>query len=145
MTFFFSDGVFVFSSFQLYHYPALNHSSSTCYSGPGMYHVTLLPFFGKRKQVTYHLNLNYWCFCILPSVLFFQANFMHQHSSCLDKCWVRHLDIPLTSVEMTDKFCSFTGNVNSVTCFLLPKQGSLQQYLLSSWPWKICELAASVH
>ena len=35
--FFFSDGFFVFSSFQLYHYPALNHSSSTCYSRPGMY------------------------------------------------------------------------------------------------------------
>ena len=32
-------------------------------------------YFGKRKQVTYHLNLSYWCFHILPSVLFFQAKF----------------------------------------------------------------------
>ena len=32
-----------------------------------------LSYFGKRKQVTYHLILSYWCFCILPSVLFFQA------------------------------------------------------------------------
>ena len=35
----------------------------------------LLPYFGKRKQVSYHLNPSYWCFCILPSVLFFQAKF----------------------------------------------------------------------
>ena len=32
----------------------------------------MLLYFGKRKQ-TYHLNLSYWCFRILPCVLFFQA------------------------------------------------------------------------
>ena len=32
-----------------------------------------LPYFGKRKQVTYHLNLSYWYFHIVPNVLFFQA------------------------------------------------------------------------
>ena len=31
------------------------------------------PTLAKRKQVTYHLNLSYWCFSILLSVLFFQA------------------------------------------------------------------------
>ena len=31
--------------------------------------------------------------------------------------------IPLTSMEMTDTFCSFTRNVNFVTCFLLPSLG----------------------
>ena len=44
----------------------------------GLYMKTtgdILPYFGKRKQVTYHLNLSYSCFCILPSVLFFQAKF----------------------------------------------------------------------
>ena len=30
-------------------------------------------------------------------------------------------DIPLTSVEMTDTFCSFIRNVTFVTCFLLPE------------------------
>ena len=37
--------------------------------------------FGKRRQMTYHLNVSKWCFHILPSVLFFQAKFMHKHSS----------------------------------------------------------------
>ena len=37
--------------------------------------ICILPYFGKRKQVTYHLNLNYWCFHIVPSVLFFQVKF----------------------------------------------------------------------
>ena len=41
-------------------------------SRPTQY-VPILPCFGKRKQVTYYLNLSYLCFCILPSVLFFQA------------------------------------------------------------------------
>ena len=35
--------------------------------------ASVLPYFGKRKQVTYYLNLSYWCFRILPSVLFFHA------------------------------------------------------------------------
>ena len=34
-----------------------------------------LPYFGKRKQVTYHPNLSYWCFHISSNVLFFQAKF----------------------------------------------------------------------
>ena len=35
----------------------------------------ILPYmyFGKRKQVTYHPNLSYWCFHISPNVLFFQV------------------------------------------------------------------------
>ena len=33
----------------------------------------ILPYFGKRKQVTYHPNLSYWCFHISPNVLFFLA------------------------------------------------------------------------
>ena len=36
----------------------------------------ILPYFGKRKQVTYHLNQSYWCFHILPSAFFFQAKFL---------------------------------------------------------------------
>ena len=32
-------------------------------------------YFGKRKQVAYRLNLGYWRFHILPSVLFFQIKF----------------------------------------------------------------------
>ena len=39
------------------------------------YRIVILPYFGKQKQVTYYRNLSYWCFCILPSVLFFQAKF----------------------------------------------------------------------
>ena len=35
----------------------------------------VLPYFGKRKQVTYPPNLSYWCFHISPNVLFFQAKF----------------------------------------------------------------------
>ena len=34
-----------------------------------------MPYFGKRKQVTYHPTLSYWCFHILPNVLFFQAKY----------------------------------------------------------------------
>ena len=34
-----------------------------------------VPYFGKRKQVTYHPNLSYGCFHILPTVLFFQAKY----------------------------------------------------------------------
>ena len=33
--------------------------------------IVVMPYFGKRKQVTYHLKLD--VFCILPSMLFFQA------------------------------------------------------------------------
>ena len=36
---------------------------------------TVLPYFGKRKQVTYHPNLSYWCFHISSNVHFFQAKF----------------------------------------------------------------------
>ena len=36
---------------------------------------TILPYFGKKKQVTYHPNLSYWCFHISPNVLFFQAKY----------------------------------------------------------------------
>ena len=35
--------------------------------------MTMLPYYGKRKQVTYHVNLSYGCLCISPSVLFFHA------------------------------------------------------------------------
>ena len=34
--------------------------------------IATLPYSGIRKQVTYHLNLSYWCFRIIPSMLFFQ-------------------------------------------------------------------------
>ena len=36
---------------------------------------TILPYFGKRKQVTYHPNLSYWCFHNSHNELFFQAKF----------------------------------------------------------------------
>ena len=36
---------------------------------------TTLPYFGKRKQVTYHPNLSYWCFHNSHNELFFQAKF----------------------------------------------------------------------
>ena len=38
----------------------------------------ILPYFGKKKQVTYHLNLSYWFFYFLfyfTSMFFFQAKF----------------------------------------------------------------------
>ena len=35
----------------------------------------ILPYFGKRKQVTYHPNLSYWCFHNSHNELFFQAKF----------------------------------------------------------------------
>ena len=37
--------------------------------------IPILPYFGKRKQVTYHPNLSYWCFHNLHNELFFQAKF----------------------------------------------------------------------
>ena len=36
---------------------------------------TILPYFGKRKQVTYHPNLSYWCFHYSHNELFFHAKF----------------------------------------------------------------------
>ena len=36
---------------------------------------TVLPYFGKRKQVTYHLNLSYEGFHILPIVLFYAKSY----------------------------------------------------------------------
>ena len=39
-------------------------------------YLTILAYFGKRKQVTYHLNLSYWYFGILPSVLFFPCRIL---------------------------------------------------------------------
>ena len=38
------------------------------------YVEAILPYFGKRKQVTYHPNLSYWCFHNSHE-LFFQAKF----------------------------------------------------------------------
>ena len=56
---------------------------------------------------------------------------MHKHSSSQEICKVRRHDIPLTPVEMTDTLCSFTRNVTCVTCFLLPKKGSIAVMLLT--------------
>ena len=42
-------------------------------SWDGEVYSKVLPYFGKRKQVTYHLNLSYCSFHISHSVLFFQA------------------------------------------------------------------------
>ena len=36
---------------------------------------SVLPYFGKRKQVTYHPNLSYWCFHNSHNEIFFQAKF----------------------------------------------------------------------
>ena len=46
--------------------------------------MPMLSYFGKSKQVTYHLNLSYKCFHILTSVLLFQAKLFafYKHSSC---------------------------------------------------------------
>ena len=85
--------------------------------------LCILPYFGKRKQVTYHLNLSYWCFHILHSVLFFQAKFYASTLILLrvrDMLGIRDGDIILTSVEMTVHICSFTRNFTFVTCFILP-------------------------
>ena len=38
-----------------------------------MRQLPTLPYFCKREQVTYHLNLSYCCFHTLPSVLFFRV------------------------------------------------------------------------
>ena len=81
------------------------------------------PTFGKRNLVTYHLNLSYWCFYILPSVLFFQAKFYASTLILLRDMLVRHHEIPLTSVQGTDIFCSFTRNVTFVNCFRFAKVG----------------------
>ena len=51
------------------------HPASLCLSAPQKNKNIVLPYFGKRKQETYHLNLSYWCFHTLPSVFFFQAKF----------------------------------------------------------------------
>ena len=41
---------------------------------------TILPYFGKRKQVTHHVNLSYWCFHIFYLVCSSsRPNFMHIH------------------------------------------------------------------
>ena len=55
--------------------PPMNKSFINAYAHEWMFNRRswLLPYFGKRMQVTYYLNLSYWCFCIVPSVLFLQA------------------------------------------------------------------------
>ena len=47
----------------------------TDYSSSSQWRI--LPYFGKRKHVTYHLNMSYWCFYDLLnySVFFFQSKF----------------------------------------------------------------------
>ena len=41
---------------------------------------TVLPYFGKRKQVTYHLNLSYWDVFVLYLVCSSsRPNYMHHH------------------------------------------------------------------
>ena len=71
------------SHFTLYHYKLLKQLSYTTYRSNHTFlelnltafHGTILPYFGKRKQVTYHPNLSYWCFHSSPNVLYFQAKF----------------------------------------------------------------------
>ena len=36
-----------------------------------LYQIGILPYFGKRKQVTYHPNLSYWWFHNSHNELFF--------------------------------------------------------------------------
>ena len=63
---------------------------------PEMAFWILLPYFGKRKQVTYHINLSYWCFYILPSVLFRPGQVLCIIISTrppITVCQVRHHDI----------------------------------------------------
>ena len=48
----------------------------------------ILPYFGKRKQVTYHPNLSYWCFHNSHNELFFQAKF-HAETLIPTKRYVR--------------------------------------------------------
>ena len=48
---------------------------TTKYFESWIHNWTILPYFGKRKQVTYHPNLSFWCFHNLHNELFFQAKF----------------------------------------------------------------------
>ena len=52
-----------------------------------------------------------------------QILFINTHPAIKEICLVRHHDIPLTSVEMTDIFCSFKRNVTFVTCIPFAKVG----------------------
>ena len=81
-----------------------------------------MSYFGKRKQVTYHLNLSYRCFRILPSVLFFQAKFYAPTLILLRDMLGKTSLYSIDFSGMTDTFYSFTKtNFTPVTCFLLPK------------------------
>ena len=51
---------------------------------------TILPYFGKRKQVTYHPNLSYWCFHNSHNELFFQAKFHAETLILLRDIYVRY-------------------------------------------------------
>ena len=61
----------------LHHVLIRHHRGSQVYGalfwGKGGLQKTRLHYFGKRKQVTCHINLSYSCFPILARVLFFQA------------------------------------------------------------------------
>ena len=92
-----------------------------------------LPYFGKRKQVTYHLNLSYWCFCIVPSVFFFQAKFYDSTLILLrdmlgKTLWLFHWH----QWKWQTKFCSLTRNVLSLASFCRQRAelSSLQSALL---------------
>ena len=86
--------------------------------GESTLHYTILPYFGKRKQVTYHPNLSYWCFHISPNVLFFQAKFYAETLILLRYMLGKTSWYSIDVSGLTDAFCSFT---RIVTCFLLPK------------------------
>ena len=44
--------------------------------------TVILPYFGKRKQVTYHHNLNYWCIYILQIVSSSRVRFAVSRGYC---------------------------------------------------------------
>ena len=81
---------------------------------------------------TYQLHcptLSYWCFHIVPSVLFFQSKFYALNAHPPKRyVMIRHHDIPLMSVEMSDTFCFITKNITVVTWFLLKKIGQCSIY-----------------
>ena len=108
------------SSILLYAHPLYDTHKGYSSSAPRVRPWIILPYFGKRNQVTYHLNLCYWCFLISHySVLFFRAKFyaFNTHPAKRYVGFLRHHDIPLTLVEMTDTFCFFNGKCHF--CHLL--------------------------
>ena len=115
-----------------------SRTSSGAGSQPWEDKLAILPFFGKRKQVTYHVNLSYWCFHISPSVLFFHAKFYASTLIFLRDMFGKTSWYSI-DVSGNDRhiLLFYKKKITFVTCFLLPK--SFQILIMTNIPTQTLE------